>query len=294
MSDDAPELRLLDALTEDYPPVLRGRKPRWQPDKANSPALWRDVRVPAWNWTREGYEELDPAELLHLDVNAAWMAPASGTELAHGPLEHTGPKPFDKLPGYWLIDTHRWPDSTIVSPLGNLAERRSTAWLPMQTVAHLVELQELGEWPDFRIHDSWTSPDRCRLVDWAKFVKEMREEALDQREEDPGYYEAVKLGYTKAIQMFLPPMPGKKIVSQVRRADWFHALNAAQAANTWRKARWISKHHIPLAAMSSVDEVTIWREDYDRLAELIRNHSKPRVRLDNTGYQLGAFKIKEK
>jgi hypothetical protein len=286
---DGPIIRALDALIQDYPPKLRGRQPYWHP---TPPAMVKGARVPRWElWKRDGYDDIPADDLLHLDVNGAWMAPVSGTELAHGELEHTGPKSFDKLPGYWLIDVHHWSDPTIVSPLGT-RQHKSTEWFTTPTITQLLELQELGEWPDFKIYDSWTCPDRCRLSGWAAWVRELRAEAQQDREDDPDYYDAVKLGFTQAITMFLPPAEGNTVKSKVLRPDWFHTLNAAQAANTWRKARWMSQRGIPIAAMHSVDEVTIWAEDYYALEDLIARDPKAKMKLDQSGVQLGHFKIK--
>lgn len=293
MADDQPVIRALDMLTDDYPPLLRGRPPYWRPPVPTTPA--KACLVPSWRWTHPDATDADAGDLVDLDVNGAWLSPVSGTELAHGPLQHTGERPFDhRLPGYWLIDRWDcWTDDRIVSPLGNQGRRHNTAtWVTTPTLALLGELQLTHHWPwDVEVLDSWTSPDRCRLATWGQAMGQMRAEALADRDQDPAYYEAVKLGYTQAIQMMLGPKDGEPRKSKVIRPDWYHTLRASFAARTWRKAWNMLNAGVTIARMAAVDEVSIWAEDLD-LFEYTVQAPKAGFALDNTGAALGAFKVK--
>jgi hypothetical protein len=286
---DAPVIRALDALIEDYPPTLYGRQPLWY---FNHPAFANDVRTPLWRWKVDGFNEIEPEQLLRLDVNGAWIAPLSGTPIAHSALQHTGPKPYDKHPGYWLIDTPEWHHPYIPSPLGT-RRRPARSWVTTPTIHQLIEMEDEGLWPSFQIYDSWTCPTQARMSAWARWNRENRAEALDQREDDPEYYDAVKQSYVDAYMLLRGPKPGEPAKSKVKRLDWFHTLMSSQAANTWRKAWWMTSWGIRVLALRNVDQIVIWRDDYEQLQKAIAKDPKAKVTLDQTGHKLGGLKIVE-
>lgn len=289
------EFRALDFLFDSYPPLLRGRSPFWHPDP---PAIYRQCRVPAWNWDRPGMDAV--TERTVLDANGAFLAPLSGTELAHSSLVHTGAdvSPYKPLPGYYRITAHPFSDPRLFSPLGlapippTPRHRVPLVWVAAPTVDLLHKISEAGQWPGVEIHDSWTGKngDRCRLKDWAALIRDQRADALHAS--DAERYEAVKQGYSVAVQMMLGPTEGNASKSKILRPDWYHAIRAQHAANMWRKA-WslVSEEGIPVLGMGNVDEIEIATADLPAFLEYA-DRPKAKVRFDPTGLQLGAFKVK--
>ncbi len=287
-----PEFRALDALTDTHPPLLRKRQPYWRP---KTPTIAKECRIPSWTWEREGMGAI--SERIILDVNGAFMAPLSGTELAHGQLEQTGAdvSTYKPAPGYYRIEAHGWSDPRIVNPLGltpippTPRHRIPLVWVAAPTVDLLHAISDAGFWPGVTVHDSWTSPDRCRASAWATHVREER--ALALLAGDTDRQEAVKLGYSQAIQMMLGPKEGDPVKGSVIRPDWNHAIRAQHMANMWRKAWGCVLAGIPILGMQKRDEITLAEADFADWLEFAMQPKSP-VKWDDSGMQLGAFKIK--
>lgn len=290
---DKPHIHVLDMLLKDYPPLRYGVQATFL--RAKPADCCRQVIVPEWSWEAPSFRRIDPSLMIKIDANGAYLAPVSGTDIAHNELKHTGPKPFDRSPGYWLIDFHKWPDrSIIVSPLGDHMPtgHRRLIWLATPTVELLTELQRDGMWPDFQVYDSWTCREKTRADEWASAVRAMRTEAIHQRDDDPDYLAAVKQGYVYAFQLMLGPKPGKPRKAAILRPDWYRTYKAAHSANTWRKAHWLTRHGFDVLRMREIDELTIRRSDWPALLERIENDPKAKLKIDQSGIRLGHFKVK--
>lgn len=294
---DTAVYRALDMLLHEHEPRLRRRSPYWRPKPA---PCWRDVHLPAWNWTHPDYHEGLRLDLTLLDSNGAFLSAASSATFAHGELQHTGAlSAFPKWPGYYRVDAHAWSDPRIVSPLGSAAVD-GKIWLAHPTVEYLWQLSGDGFWPEVRIHDSWTCADGVRLRSWATAVNTDRAAALRdvQEAERDGteaaqaqaheWYEAVKLGYSQAVQLMRGPAEGGTVKSPVRRPDWHATIHAQHAATTHRKIwRALLAGYVPVA-MGSVDEVAYDSVDFANM------WADGLLKVDNSGIGLGAFKVKER
>lgn len=292
--------RALDMLLDEHAPLLRRRSPYWAPQPAK---CWRDVHTPAWSWDHPSLEEAggpDALDLTYIDAVASYVSASSSASYAHGALEHTGAVHGEgRHPGYYLIDNHIWQDQRIVSPLG-MAELGDRVWIAYPTLEILQRLARDGFWPEVRIHDSWTCTDTCRFRSWATAVNNARIEALrdhqdalisgtetEQAETWDWYENGVKHGYAQAFQMMLGP--GEKgAKSKLRRPDWYHTTLAQASANTWR-ATWkcVVAGYQPVR-MGSVDEVAWYTPDF----RIIAAPPNALLKMDNSGYQLGHFKVK--
>jgi hypothetical protein len=298
MTDDTElfKFRALDGLLGPYMPTLRkkGIKPR-PLLHADPVPVEESVIVPGWDWSREGAEHFDR---IALDANAAFISPLSGTEFAHNRLVHTGPQEFNKLPGYWLIDAHSWPDSRIVSPLGQGIRARGRIWLATPTVALLAQLYESGHWPDLTVHDSWT-PEfgaKVRFKEWAAWIRDSRAATFDP--EDLEARQHIKDGYSAAVTM----MGGlsetdraegtKRAKSKMRRPDWKTTIRAQSWANMWRKAWNCVQAGVPVMGMRETDELIFASEDVDFLKALDPGDKRTPLRFDQSGLTLGTFKEK--
>jgi hypothetical protein len=295
--------RALAMLENEYEPKLRRRSPYWRPRPA---PCWRDVLTPSWNWIHGDYHESLNMDLTVLDANGAFLSAASSATFAHGELTRTGALPSNnvaadgKVPGYFRIDWHSWSDSRIVSPLGNIGDEGGKVWVKHPTLELLTKLSTAGYWPEVRIHDSFTCPDRVRFRSWATAVNNDRAAALrdidtayrlgtpQEQQDADDWYEAVKNGYSMAVQLMLGPAEGGTVKSAVKRPDWYHTIHAQHAASTWRKV-WscILAGYVPVM-MGSVDEVVWDTEDFRNI------EADGLMKLDNSGIQLGAFKVKER
>jgi hypothetical protein len=288
--------RALAMLENEYEPTLKRRSPYWRPRPA---ACTREAHVPAWNWTHPDYDDSLNMALTILDANGAFISAASSASFAHGELEHTGARAAYKgFPGYYRIDAHSWSDPRIVSPLGSI-HPEGKVWVPHPTVALLLQLQDMGYWPEVRIHDAWTCASSVRFRAWATAVNNDRAAALRdvevaarlgtdaELEEAEEWYEAVKTGYSMAVQLMRGPAPDSPVKSAVKRPDWYDTIHAQHAASTWRKV-WgcVVAGFVPVA-MGSVDEVMWDSEDFKDI------EAAGLLKLDQTGIQLGAFKVKE-
>lgn len=293
-----PLYRALSMLTDHYHPTVKGRAPYWRPKAAPCAG---DVRLPAWNWTRD---DVDPdAELITLDINAAYLAACSSATFAHGALTKTEGYTSDfSDPGYYLVDVHPWQlADQMPSPLGDQPYDDDRVWVAQPTADLLYRLSEAGYWPELRAHEAWTAQTSCRLRKWTDPIRNDRTAALraraaarlagdaDAYADADADYQAIKLGYSTAVQMMKGPAEGAKTKSPVYRPDWYATVHAQHAASLWRKA-WITvpTGHGP-AGIGGVDTIT-WT-DYD-LREL-QMRSAPLVKIDPTGESLGTLKIRE-
>lgn len=282
--------KALHMLTDMFPPTVKGRPPYWRPKAA---PISDDVRLPVWSWERPligGTCATDPNDTVNLDVNGAYLAACSSAPFAHSALTNDFPRDLS-APGLYLVDVHPWQEGEIVSPLGEQPFTDDRTWVAQPTVKLLDQLSVDGYWPKVVVHDGWTASS-CRLRRWTDAVQEDRTAALRERaagvEGAAEKYEAIKDGYSIAVQLMRGPAEGAKTKSSVRRPDWYQTVHAQHAASTWRKA-WnaVLTGHGPVA-MGSVDEITFTVEDLDLLMAL----GKPPFRLDATGEQIGALKIK--
>lgn len=305
MTIDNPfEFRALDHLLgtadPDCRPLRYGREPIWH---SPLPKVIDAVRVPSWSWRHDN----STAEQLRrrvLDANGAFMAPLSGTQLAHGPLVNDWNGATTRpAPGLYQIDAHSWSDPRIVSPLGTgTLPKGRPIWVTHPTLELLAKLTDTGLWPGITVFDAYTArpdekrknvPEVCRLADWAAYVREQRARAMGARDAgDPDPYEAVKTGYSVAIQLMLGPKEGDKAKAKIARPDWYHAIRAQHAANQWRKAWAMIGAGIPVLGMEHVDEITIAEDDWDAL-QTAAAQPKAGFKLDASGLQLGAFKTKK-
>jgi hypothetical protein len=107
--------------------------------------------------------------------------------------------------------------------------------------------------------------------------------------EAEGDYQAIKLGYSVAVQMLKGPAEGEKVRSPVYRPDWYDTVHAQHAANMWRKA-WITTQagHGP-AVMGAIDSAG-WTADDLRELQM---RPTPLLKVDHTRESLGTLKIKE-
>jgi len=296
-----PTYRALAMLENEYAPLLRRRSPYWRPRPA---PVSRECHVPATNWTHPAWHEGLELDLTFLDANGAFVSAASSATFAHGALEHTGAmNGIPKMPGYYRIDSHGWSDDRIVSPLGSVSDLPAKIWVAHPTLELLGQLAESGYWPEVMVHDSWTCPDSVRLREWATAVNNDRAAAIrdvdvayrlgteaEQAEADE-WYEAVKTGYSMAVQLMRGPADGGAVKSAVKRPDWYDTIHAQHAATTWRKVwRCILAGYVPVM-MGSVDEVVWLTEDFVSLTTF---QPAPLLKMDQTGIQLGAFKVKER
>lgn len=310
-ADFAPggELRALHHLQKNHIPSVYGATPYWRP---KAPGIWRQVEEPEWNWSHPGREEsAEVSGNVLLDCNGAFLAPLSGTELAHGALLRTGPIPTpgprQVLPGYYLIGNLGWADPRIFSPLGQ-ATMPAQIWVAAPTLQLLLELAEGGHVRDITIYDSWTCDQKCRLTGWAAWLREVRLLAMDTDEERRRLYpvgwkpecaDAVKRGYSIAIQLMAHEPKkgengekGEERKSGVFRPDWTHAIRAQHKANIWRKAWNCLQKDIPVLYMGNTDEVELPAWAVVHLIDMDRKIAP--IKIDLTGRQLGSFKIKSK
>lgn len=282
-------------------PLVRKRSPYWGP---LPPAVHREVHTPVWRWERPGATA--GTELVDLDVNAAYLSAASSLTVAHGALEREHVPAWAALPGYYLIDWHPWPAvGDIMSPLGtNDPADIGPVWVAHPTVGLLVDLAKTGYWPNVVIHDAYTCSTPARLRKWAETIRDDRAAVIAQRDAAaPGSaahasalqrYEDIKHGYAMAVQMLNTPYdpPGTPREQQRKRnrayrPDWYAAIHAQHAANTWRKAwRCLLAGHGPASA-GSVDRLTFEVNAF----HAIEATAPCPIRMDPSGSTLGSFKV---
>lgn len=290
--------RALDMLLNEHMPTLHRRAPYWAP---KPPPMWRDTHVPAWHWFHVDYDQ--DQDVTFLDRTASWVSAASSAQYAHGALERTGALPgHGRRPGYYLVDAHQWQDHRIVSPLGT-AETESRVWVTYPTLEQLQRLEADGYWPGVTIHDSWTCADSVRFRSWATAVNNHRVEALrhlqdtlvngteaDQADAEDWYENRIKAGYAMAVQLMRGTESKTDAKSKVRRPDWYDTTVAQAAANVWRDTwKCVQAGYQPLF-MGAKDEVAYATADVRSIALGV----PPLLKMDNTGVQLGHWKVKSR
>lgn len=291
-----PVYRALDLLTRGgYAPKRDRREPFWRP---KSPAVAKHVYTPAWSF--ESVSKTEPGtEIIDLDVNAAFLAALISGDYAHGALEHTGAwaqpsREYRPHPGYYLITPPPWNAHGIPSPLGTV-EYGDQLWVAAPTADLLLEVAADGYTAAPEFHDSYTTPENCRLRKWGERIRDDRAEVIDSippeitRRDDWPPYKALKDGYSMAVQMFLGK-DDQAAKSPVYRPDWYHTVHAQHAASTWRKAYRAWQAGCAPARMGSVDQVSFTITDWEDLQGM----STPPFRLDQSGKSPGSFKAKDR
>lgn len=274
-------LHALAALESEQAPLLRRRQPYWRP---RPPACWEQVMMPRYDWAPRRHREV-----VWVDVNGSYLAPLSGTNLAHGQLTHTRDAPFTYLPGYYLIEVPVWEDTRMPHPLGT-AQYGRRVWVTAPVVSLLVDLWEEGYVQEPAILDSWTCGEKCRPTAWAAWLRDHRAAALTAKDEET--YEAVKYGYSMAMEMMIT---GKQ--SKTHRPDWGHTIISQHAINSWRKGWKAAQLELGPVALGHRDELAFLPEDWEELKERARTYDDPKMvplKIDESAYQLGAFKEKER
>ena len=272
--------RALDMLIKQHPPQLKGRPPYWRPIP---PAIYAQVRTPAWNWRRPVPTTID--KLAVLDANAAYLAAASSVDVGHGKLEGTGAIQFNRRrPGYWLINPPAWNDDQMFSPLGSAVLPEET-WVTTPTMTLLTELQERGRLQLGPVLDSYTTDQQCRLRTWTDHVKTDRARAMIAH--DVNAEEAIKQGYSSAVTML-----AKDEGSKAFRPDWAQHIRAQHAATMWRRADALPGFRVEVYAARTIDELVISYDDARRLWSAEQHGKTPPVRIDQTRMALGTVKVK--
>lgn len=301
-----PALRLLETH---YLPVVGHMPPFKRPPV---PRVLDLVHTPRFNWASS--EVLSEAELVTFDVAAAYLSAASGTKLAHGALERTGPMEIhDKkqiLPGYYRIYVYPWTHGhRLPNPLGtNLDPDAATVWVAHPVLVLLLELaeDETIAWPGVDVLDSYTCDTHCDLSKWTTRLREERKAIIktagECEELSPEWahametYDAFKRGYSAALAMIKmapdpkdTPKEERRKKNILHRPDWTDAIYAAHAVNLWRKVwRFTQYTNRPVLAVQETDEVVTYAEDFVYASRLPR----PPFRVDPTGIALGSMRVK--
>jgi hypothetical protein len=303
MSHDIPltkdgAMKVMDILEKDAAPMVGYHKPKWM--LPTTPALRGTIKAvvtPRLSWDTGTDAERavpDGTELVDVDANAAYLSAASSVLLAHGPLEHTGNAALSRVqPGYYLIDAHRWPyGGQLGSPLGPAARAGQKVWVAHPVLGLLHELVDEGHWQDATVYDSWTSQTRCRITTWTTILRNARAHFIISGDQDS--YEALKFGYSQAIQMLGTPYDAKGTPADQRqkknmayRPDWAHAIVAQSCVNIWRRAWNCAQANRGPLSIGDTDRLTFTAEDLEHVIAA----PKPPLRIDQTGIGLGTFKV---
>lgn len=290
----------------DFRPTIKYDIPKWKLELSPGlSAVGRTARVPAINWTSPELAEVpEGTAMVDIDANGAYLSAGSSASFAFDQLENTGPHDPERDyidPGYYLVDSHAWMYGAPGHPLGADPGIGKRVWITHPTYFLLRELTyggtwaPGGHWPALQAYDSWTSKTSCRLTEWTSLIRDLRKLFLE--EDDRDGYEALKLGYSQAIQMWMVPPDPKgtprdqlKKKNQWFRPDWYHTLRAQHAFNMWRRA-YIAhlKGHGPLqvGGAGHMTDGMLFRED--DLKAILAEPKGP-IRMDDTGTALGTFK----
>jgi hypothetical protein len=306
-------LRVLDALQGTAPkfggpfiPIYKGKQALLKPwgGETGLPPCTEIARIQeGYAYQRDDYR--GPAVIL--DRNGAWIGSTGTALVAHGPLQHAGecePAASGTKPGYYLERVYPWTEPGMPSPLGN-AEVGSDVWVPAPTAGLLAELANAERWPDATALDSWTGTP-ITLTEWGRFIREARRYAL----ENYGYGSSAYLAIKEAFAMSLAMMAGELAADTTRpvrvwkkcwmqRIDWRHQIITHSAVATWRtmdRCLDLAGGNPDLApiGMRNKDELII---PDNGAAELFTTTpypggTRPPVRIDPTGVELGTWKIK--
>lgn len=288
-----------------YAPKKHHQEPFWNPTDIPAPlrSIHKACRIPALGWNRWSEEEIpEGTALRNIDANAAYLSAASSADFAHCALERLGAMSSESAirPGYYLVDAHPWQLGCPGSPLGMQHLRESRVWVAQPTYLLLRDLTyganwgaPGGHWPDCTIYDSWTA-DQCRFTDWTNVIRDVRKTFIEYGERPA--YEALKTGYSEAVQMWYTPHDPKgtppaerKKKNKAYRPDWYRTVHAQHAAKMWRCAYLASLANRPPVAVGGTgiakDGMTFVEDDLRAVLAL----PKAPIRLDETGAQLGTF-----
>lgn len=285
-------------------PVIRWQPPFWMPSIGNQLAEVMELaHVPVLDWSRP--MPADGTPMTSIDANAAYVAAASSAIFAHGALENWGPFELGQTetvpPGYYLIDVYPWTLGAPGSPLG-AQETGHRAWVTHVTYSLLRDLTygtywtAPGHWPDVTFYDSYVCETKMRMTDWTDVIRDMRAQAIDLGDREA--YEALKLGYAQAVQMWQTPPDPKGTAPADRtkfnaayRPDWAHTIRAQHAANQWRRAYQASLGGRPPVIVGGtghlIDGMAFTTSDLTAVLAM----QKAPIRLDATTKSLGTFKV---
>ena len=287
-----------------FMPVLRGR-PAWlRPWKRGGVPLPVELAqvIEGYNFERDDYH----GPVTVLDRNGAWIGAIGTTLVAHGGLDHTGecePAASSTLPGYYLVNVYEWREVGLPSPLGS-AVPGTQVWVTAPTMGLLAELAAAGRWPEATALDSWTGV-AVRLDAWGRLIRELRRYALETHGYGSGAYQAAKDAVSKSVSM----MNGTMAADSTRpvrvwakcknqRIDWRHQIITNSAVFTWRcmdRCLALADGNPGLAPIGirAKDELLIPAAAVELVTtQPYPGGTRPAVRLDPTGIELGTFKIK--
>lgn len=286
-------------------PVVGHHAPYWTPPM---PAPLRDVQrkavIPTVSWRGVARDLPEGTPMTDVDGNGAYLSAASSASFAHGPLENTGPHDPEQhriLPGWYLVDVHHWNMGAPGSPLGAARIRDNRVWVSHITYDLLSKLtfgcswSPGGHWPALHAYDSWTSKTSCRFTTWTNAIRDLRAQLIETGDGDA--YEALKLGYSQAVEMWATepdpkgtPAADCKKHNRAYRPDWFATVRSQHQFNMWRRAYQASlAGHGPVQIGGTgiaTDGMAFVTSDLNAMLVV----PKSPIRLDETGVQLGTFK----
>ena len=286
-----------------FMPELRGRPALLRPWKRGGLPIAAELVIAPEGY---GFERSYDGPVTVLDRNGAWIGAIGTTLVAHGALDHTGecePSASGTAPGYYLTAVYPWTEPGMPSPLGT-ADPGTQAWVTAPTMGLLAELAAAGRWPDAIALDSWTGTP-VRLDAWGRLIRELRRYALENHGYGSGAYQAAKDAVSKSVSMMKGTMAADSTMPtrvwakcKNQRIDWRHQVITNSAVFTWRamdRCLALAGGNPALAPIGirSKDELLI----PSAAVELVTTQNypggtRPPVRLDSTGIELGTFKVK--
>ncbi|WP_158511372.1 DNA primase family protein [Pseudonocardia dioxanivorans] len=280
---------VLHALEGPCAPLRSGREPRWSPERMPGIAFAAIVKNHNWRRPFRG-------QTITLDRSGAFLAAIASVDVSHGGLEHTGAMDqYPGLPGYYEVPLFPWTESeSLPHPIPGIDKAAKTAWITAPHASLLQELVNAGRWPEFDILDSYTGETSVRLNagGWSDFIKELRQDVINEYGRDSEQYTLQKRGFSRALTLMLGDgEPGKprKWECRARRPDWTHAVYAHASAMLWRRADEclrLAPKSGPVA-VQRVDEIVIPKR---ARAAVFAEGSK--IVHDPLGLKLGSFKVK--
>lgn len=284
-------------------PKLRGANARLMPwKKSGLPVCAEMARViEGYGITRDYH-----GPVVSCDRNGAWIGAIGTTLVALGGLDHTGecePSASSTAPGYYLVNVYPWTETDTPSPLGN--EKPGTqVWIPAPTMGLLAELAAAGRWPEATALDSWTG-EPVRLAAWGRLIRETRRYALETYGYESGAYQAAKDSFSTAVSLMngtiardsaQPVRQWGKCKTQ--RIDWRHQIITNSAVFMWRaydRCRMMADGNPALmpVGLRAKDELLIPAAALNLFSTRpYPGGTRPPVRIDNSGVELGTFKDK--
>lgn len=295
------EALLVKLRTEQLMPncvTFKHRPPMWRPV---SPQVDDLVRFGPVAWTRP-YD----GQTLRLDKSGAHLAAAGGATLAFGQLEATdGRVPFQGFPGFYLVPWFPWNEDGLPHPLGPGADEGQLGgevWVTNERVKLLQGLISQDRYPEIGDVRGFVSPHKTSLYQWQTYINEkLRKPAIDEGRESERYA-LVKNAFSSAITMMGGTRaPGQSRVFktlQVQRPDWSYTIVDTHAVNMWRKldelrtvAMVADRPELAPVALQAEDEIVIPAAALELFTTKTGSKRAP-ILLDETGKQLGTFKVK--